>query len=197
MPGSTTIFNDNNACVNWSKCCRTTKGLSHIKMKENHVWENVERQFVTIQYICGKMNLTDLFTKEMKDITILWSFMILWCIHNLSLSVLPFFLSSCHFSVGPTCIMELSPLFFTFSRFASTGAYVRRNDVVSFSWKPQISRLVDWVLELQTFLSALILPILCQAQTLVLKSQPKSHLSWPCFLVFSVSPLCIPVVIVL
>ena len=98
---------------------------------------------------------------------------------------------------GRQYITELSPLFFTFSRFASTGAYVRRNDVVSFSWRPQIPRLVDWVLELQTFLSALILPILCQATTLVLKSQPKSHLSWPCFLVFSVSPLCIPVVILL
>jgi hypothetical protein len=66
MPGITTIFNDNNACINWSKRC-TTKGLRHIQMKENHVWENVERQFVTIQHIGGKINLADLFTKEMKD----------------------------------------------------------------------------------------------------------------------------------
>jgi hypothetical protein len=66
MPGITTIYNDNNACVNWSKRC-TTKGLRHIQMKENHVHENVERQFVTIQHIGGKVNLADLFTKEMKD----------------------------------------------------------------------------------------------------------------------------------
>ena len=36
-------------------------------MKENHVRENVERQFVTIQHIGGKINIADLFIKEMKD----------------------------------------------------------------------------------------------------------------------------------
>jgi hypothetical protein len=63
MPGTTTIFNDNNACV---KRC-TTKGLCRIQMRENHVRENVENHFVTIQHIVGKVNLADLFTKEMKD----------------------------------------------------------------------------------------------------------------------------------
>jgi hypothetical protein len=36
-------------------------------MKENHVRENVAKQFVTIQHIGGKVNLVDLFTKEMRD----------------------------------------------------------------------------------------------------------------------------------
>jgi hypothetical protein len=36
-------------------------------MKENHVRENVERKFVSIEHIGGKQNLADLFTKEMKD----------------------------------------------------------------------------------------------------------------------------------
>ena len=66
MPGTNTIYNDNNACVNWSKRC-TTKGLRHIQMKENHVRENVENSFVLIKHITGKQNLADLFTKEMKD----------------------------------------------------------------------------------------------------------------------------------
>jgi hypothetical protein len=66
MPDTHVIFNDNNACVNWSKRS-TTKGLHHIQMKEHHVRENVEREFVTIQHIGGKMNLADLFTKEMND----------------------------------------------------------------------------------------------------------------------------------
>jgi hypothetical protein len=66
MPGTTIIYNDNNACVNWSKSC-TSKGLWHIQMKENHVRENVAKQFVTIQHIGGKVNLVDLFTKEMRD----------------------------------------------------------------------------------------------------------------------------------
>jgi len=66
MPGTTTIFNDNNACVNWAKRC-TMKGLRHIQMRENHVRENVENHFVQVQHIGGKVNLADLFTKEMKD----------------------------------------------------------------------------------------------------------------------------------
>jgi len=68
MPGTTIIYNDNNACVDWSKRC-TSKGLRHIQMRENLVRENVENQFVSIQHIGGKLNLADLFTKEMKDTT--------------------------------------------------------------------------------------------------------------------------------
>ena len=68
MPGTTIIYNDNNACVNWSKQC-TSKGLRHIQMRENLVRENVENQFVSIQHIGGRLNLADLFTKEMKDTT--------------------------------------------------------------------------------------------------------------------------------
>jgi hypothetical protein len=62
MPGTTIIYNDNNACVDWSKRC-TSKGLRHIQMRENLVRENVENQFVSIQHIGGKLNLADLFTK--------------------------------------------------------------------------------------------------------------------------------------
>jgi hypothetical protein len=44
-----------------------TKGLCHVQMRENHVRENVERHFVTINHVGGKVNLADLFTKEMED----------------------------------------------------------------------------------------------------------------------------------
>jgi hypothetical protein len=67
MPSTNTIYNDNNACINWSKKC-TTKGLRHIQMRENRVRENVSSKFVQIQHINGKLNLADLFTKEMKDV---------------------------------------------------------------------------------------------------------------------------------
>jgi hypothetical protein len=56
------------ACVNWSKCT-TTKGLRHIQMKENRVRESILTNFVTIKHIDGKINLADLFTKEMRDIS--------------------------------------------------------------------------------------------------------------------------------
>jgi hypothetical protein len=68
MQGTHTIYNDNQACVNWSKRC-TTKGLRHIQMKENCVRENIASQFVTVCHIDGKINLADLFTKEIKDTT--------------------------------------------------------------------------------------------------------------------------------
>jgi hypothetical protein len=66
MPNTNKVFNDNQACVNWSKSS-TSKGLCHIQMRENHVRENIASKFVTIQHVNGKLNLADLFTKEMKD----------------------------------------------------------------------------------------------------------------------------------
>jgi hypothetical protein len=66
MPSINTIYNNNQACINWSKCT-TTKGLRHIQMKENRVRENVQSAFVQINHVNGKTNLADVFTKEMKD----------------------------------------------------------------------------------------------------------------------------------
>jgi len=68
MPPNTIVFNDNAACVNWSKRT-TTKGLRHIQMRENMVREQVENNFVSIKHIGGKVNIADLFTKEMRDTT--------------------------------------------------------------------------------------------------------------------------------
>jgi hypothetical protein len=36
-------------------------------MKENRVRENIQNNFVQICHVNGKVNLADLFTKEMKD----------------------------------------------------------------------------------------------------------------------------------
>jgi hypothetical protein len=41
--------------------------LRHIQMKENRVRENIQSQFIKICHVNGKINLADLFTKEMKD----------------------------------------------------------------------------------------------------------------------------------
>jgi len=68
MPGTQTVYTDNQACVNWSKRC-TTKGLHHIQMKENCVRENIASGFIEVCHVDGKTNLADLFTKEMKDTT--------------------------------------------------------------------------------------------------------------------------------
>ena len=59
----TTIFNDNMACVLWSKST-TTKGLRHLQIRENAIRET---KFIKIEHICGKINPADMFTKEDKD----------------------------------------------------------------------------------------------------------------------------------
>jgi len=67
MPAVNVIYNNNQACVNWSHSC-TTKGLRHIQMCENHVRENILSEFIQICHVDGRINLADFFTKEMKDI---------------------------------------------------------------------------------------------------------------------------------
>ncbi len=66
MSKPTTVYNDNNACVQWSRNT-TTKGLRHIQIRENAVRESVQRNFIQVKHIEGKTNLSDMFTKEDKD----------------------------------------------------------------------------------------------------------------------------------
>jgi len=68
MPDLTVIYNDNRACVDWSKSC-TTKGLHYIQMKENRAQENLYSNFVSLKHVEGKLNLADIFSEEMKDIS--------------------------------------------------------------------------------------------------------------------------------
>ncbi len=62
----TPLYNDNNACVKWCHNM-TTKGNCHIKNRENSIWEWVADGTLTILHVCGKTNIADIFTKEMRD----------------------------------------------------------------------------------------------------------------------------------
>ena len=66
IPTTISIFNDNQACVDWSHTL-TTKGLRHITIRENAVRENTSNQFIDVKHIEGKVNPSDLFTKEDRD----------------------------------------------------------------------------------------------------------------------------------
>jgi hypothetical protein len=67
MPGTpVNVYNDNNACVCWSKS-KTTKGLRHITIRENAIRESVDNKIIQVLHVSGKTNLADMFTKEMKD----------------------------------------------------------------------------------------------------------------------------------
>ena len=67
MPGPTTIYNDNAACVAWSHSL-STKGLRHIQIRENAVREEVQAGRILVKHIAGILNISDLFTKEDKDV---------------------------------------------------------------------------------------------------------------------------------
>ena len=62
----TPVYNDNEACVSWSASV-TNKGTKHMNLRENSVREAHLLQEVHVQHIPGKINPSDLFTKEIKD----------------------------------------------------------------------------------------------------------------------------------
>ena len=64
----TTVYNDNQAAVNWSASC-TTKGIKHLNLRENMVRERHHAGDVMVVHIPGIINPSDIFTKEMKDAT--------------------------------------------------------------------------------------------------------------------------------
>jgi hypothetical protein len=66
MPQPTPVYNDNMACVCWSKTT-TTKGLRYIQIRENAIRDAINSEFATVNHIEGKINLADLFTKEDRD----------------------------------------------------------------------------------------------------------------------------------
>ena len=62
----TLVYNDNEACVNWSRNL-TTKGVRHMELRENSVREWVQSKSIKVLHVKGKCNVADIFTKEMKD----------------------------------------------------------------------------------------------------------------------------------
>ena len=61
------IYNSNAATVQWSHNM-TTKGLRYIQIRENTVRENVQANVITVNHIGGKLNPSDIFTKEDRDV---------------------------------------------------------------------------------------------------------------------------------
>jgi hypothetical protein len=62
----TTIYNDNQAAVDWAASC-TNKGTKHINLRENYVRELHQNGTTKVTHIPGIINASDLFTKELKD----------------------------------------------------------------------------------------------------------------------------------
>jgi hypothetical protein len=66
MPKPTNVYNDNQACIIWSRSM-TTKGLRHVQIRENAVRESQQTGFIRTKHCQGKFNLSDMFTKEDKN----------------------------------------------------------------------------------------------------------------------------------
>jgi len=64
LKNKTKIYNDNMACVIWTSN-QTSKGLRYIQIRENATREN--KHLFDIQHISGKLNIADIFSKEVKD----------------------------------------------------------------------------------------------------------------------------------
>ena len=62
------IKNDNQGAIQWSKGT-TTKKMRWVDLRENLVRENVLNSTVKISHIPGKVNLSDIFTKEFRDVS--------------------------------------------------------------------------------------------------------------------------------
>ena len=60
---TTPIFNDNMACVQWSKN-KTNRNIRHIQIRENATREAVKNKQVSVHHVNGKDNPADIFTKE-------------------------------------------------------------------------------------------------------------------------------------
>eukprot|EP00957_Ditylum_brightwellii_P182658 13913403-Ditylum_brightwellii.AAC.1 len=65
----TPVYNDNRACMDWCHSS-SNKGMRHIDMKENLICECVHHGDLRVEHIQGKLNLSDLMTKEHKDVSL-------------------------------------------------------------------------------------------------------------------------------
>ncbi|KAL7530192.1 hypothetical protein ACHAWF_003279, partial [Thalassiosira exigua] len=65
LASPTPVYNDNEACVNWSKKV-TSRGIKHYNLKENKVRKVHAAGDATITHIPSTINSSDIFTKEMK-----------------------------------------------------------------------------------------------------------------------------------
>ena len=63
---TTNVYNDNGACVKWHHNL-TTKSIRHTELKEISTREWVHDKLLDVLHVPGKVNISDIFTKEIRD----------------------------------------------------------------------------------------------------------------------------------
>ncbi len=61
------LFNDNQGSVTWANSEAMTKKMRHVDIQEAIVRSAIQEEEVTVGHIPGRLNTSDIFTKEMKD----------------------------------------------------------------------------------------------------------------------------------
>jgi len=79
MPETNTIYNDNCACVEWSKKM-ITKGLLHIQMCEHQLGRILHLNLSEYVTLMGKSILLIYLPRRWRILLILWSFVIYSCV---------------------------------------------------------------------------------------------------------------------
>ena len=64
----TPIFNDNLGSVDWSKGT-STKGMRHMNIRDCAIRDSLQASEIDLHHIDGRVNPSDIFTKEMRDTT--------------------------------------------------------------------------------------------------------------------------------
>ena len=62
----TPVYNDNASCVQWAASV-TSKCITHLNLQENKVCKLQQSARCHIHHIPGRINPSDIFTKEMRD----------------------------------------------------------------------------------------------------------------------------------
>jgi hypothetical protein len=63
------LYNDNRGAVDWTKGCTVSKKLRHVNMRKMTVRNAQLLGHISVQHIEGQRNISDLLTKEMKDVS--------------------------------------------------------------------------------------------------------------------------------
>ena len=123
MSAPINIYNDNQESIKWVHSM-TKKGLRQPQMRKNAVRDTVQTNFARVKHVSGKVNLSNIITKEDKDksryITLRDHLMskiasmgkVQRCIHICeNISVIPTYGDRCHQNSSPKYISDVDSMY--------------------------------------------------------------------------------------
>ena len=118
------IYNDNQASINWDHSMKT-KGIRDLHMPNNAVRKAVQTNFVHVKHVSGKVNMSDIITKEdeykahyitlryhiMSNLKIMGN--VRQCIHiSENICAIPTYGDRCHHNSSPNHISDVDSTYY-------------------------------------------------------------------------------------